>query len=230
MLFIKPPHPAETKEMLGLVASLVLRCDHCISYHIIRCYEEGVSHQELEEVLAVGLVVGGSITIPHLRRALESWDNLRRKDMFSKLLEEVKQIVESDQKREEKLKAICNLLKERVEHYNWVGFYLVNPQKEKELVLGPFAGEPTEHIHIPFGKGICGQAAEREESFVVQDVSEEKNYLSCSPEVKSEIVVPIFKDGKLVAQLDIDSHHLSPFSEEDRVFLEKVADSVSELI
>ncbi len=68
--------PARTKEMLGLVASLVLRCDDCITYHVIRCHEEGVSSAELEEALAVGLVVGGSIVIPHLRRALRSWDEL----------------------------------------------------------------------------------------------------------------------------------------------------------
>jgi len=66
--------PARVKELLGLVASLVLRCDDCVRYHIIRCHEEGVSDAELEEALAIGLVVGGSITIPHLRRAFRAWD------------------------------------------------------------------------------------------------------------------------------------------------------------
>ena len=68
--------PEKTKEMLGLVASLVLRCDDCISYHLLNCQQQGVTSEELEEILAVGLVVGGSITIPHLRRALELWDEL----------------------------------------------------------------------------------------------------------------------------------------------------------
>ena len=68
--------PAKTKEMLGLVASLVLRCDDCIKYHIIRCAEEGVSTDEVVEALGIGLVVGGSITIPHLRRALQAWDEV----------------------------------------------------------------------------------------------------------------------------------------------------------
>jgi len=71
--------PAKTKELLGLVASLVLRCDDCVNYHIIQCQENDVTDQELEEALAVGLVVGGSITIPHLRRALQSWDELKEK-------------------------------------------------------------------------------------------------------------------------------------------------------
>ena len=67
---------ARTKELLGLVASFVLRCDDCVKYHLVRCHEEGVTTEELEEALAVGLVVGGSITIPHLRRAFEAWGQL----------------------------------------------------------------------------------------------------------------------------------------------------------
>lgn len=72
--------PAQTKEMLGLVASLVLRCDDCVNYHLIRCREEGVSTKTLEEALAIGLVVGGSIVIPHLRRAFRAWDELEADD------------------------------------------------------------------------------------------------------------------------------------------------------
>ena len=68
----------KTKELLGLCASLVLRCDDCIKYHIIRCYDEGVTSRELEETLAIALVVGGSITIPHLRRAFKTWDELNK--------------------------------------------------------------------------------------------------------------------------------------------------------
>jgi AhpD family alkylhydroperoxidase len=68
--------PAAVKEMLGLVASLVLRCDDCIRYHTIRCREVGVSDAEFEEAMAVGLVVGGSITIPHLRRAFQAWSEM----------------------------------------------------------------------------------------------------------------------------------------------------------
>jgi AhpD family alkylhydroperoxidase len=66
----------KTKELLGLVASLVLRCDDCITYHLIQCYENGITNEELEEALAIGLVVGGSITIPHLRKTFSLWDEL----------------------------------------------------------------------------------------------------------------------------------------------------------
>jgi len=70
--------PAKTKELLGLVASFVLRCDDCIKYHIIRCFEENVSDQEMEETLFIGLMVGGTITIPHQRRAIQAWDELKK--------------------------------------------------------------------------------------------------------------------------------------------------------
>jgi AhpD family alkylhydroperoxidase len=70
--------PTRTKELLGLVASLVLRCDDCVSYHIVRCAEEGVTDPEFYEALSVGLVVGGSIVIPHLRRAVATLDEVRR--------------------------------------------------------------------------------------------------------------------------------------------------------
>jgi len=117
-----------------------------------------------------------------------------------------------------------------VSYYSWVGFYVVDKDRKNELVLGPFEGEPTEHIRIPFGRGICGQAAAVRETFLVQDVSKETNYLSCSANVKSEIVIPIFKKGKVVGELDIDSHVLSPFTKEDEAFLKKISEMVSKIL
>ena len=69
-------HGTKQKEMLGLVASMVLRCDDCITYHVVRCHEEGVTREEFLEIFSVGLVVGGSIVIPHLRRAMEKLEAL----------------------------------------------------------------------------------------------------------------------------------------------------------
>ncbi|MGE5426669.1 MAG: GAF domain-containing protein [Methylococcaceae bacterium] len=113
---------------------------------------------------------------------------------------------------------ICELLKKEVYHYDWVGFYILDPAKN-ELVLGPFVGKPTPHTHIAVGKGICGQVAESGETMVVQDVTQVDNYISCGLEVQSEIVVPVLKDGKFVAELDIDSHSPAPFTDEDSKFL-----------
>ncbi len=149
------------------------------------------------------------------------------KSIFDKLLAEIDRLVSSGLSRDETLLRVCQLLESSVAYYDWVGFYLV--EGEKELVLGPFAGEPTEHVRIAFGIGVCGQAAQRKETFLIQDVSCETNYLSCSPKVKAEIVVPIFKNGRVVGELDIDSHQLSPFSDEDRDFLEQICRRLSGL-
>jgi L-methionine (R)-S-oxide reductase len=110
-----------------------------------------------------------------------------------------------------------------------VGFYAVDMEQSKELVLSSFEGQPTEHIRILFGKGICGRAALLRKIFVVQDVSKESNYLSCSSKVKSEIVVPVFRNNEIVGELDIDSHLISPFTLDDEKFLTKIAEMVSEL-
>ena len=154
---------------------------------------------------------------------------MEKKKIFDALLKKIKEIVKTKIDSKEKLLKICELLKDNVPYYNWVGFYITDEEK-KELYLGPYVGEPTEHTRIPYGRGICGQAADRKETFVVQDVSKETNYLSCSIKVKSEIVVPVFKGDKVVAEIDIDSHKISPFTKEDQEFLEQVAGIVKELV
>jgi GAF domain-containing protein len=150
--------------------------------------------------------------------------------LFNSLIEQIREIVTARSESTEKLAAICKLLRRNVSHYNWVGFYLASPQRQDELVLGPYEGEPTQHVRIAFGRGICGQAAETRKTFVVQDVSKEKNYLSCSLNVKAEIVVPIFKKGKIIGEIDIDSHIKSPFTHEDEEFLESVAKLASKIL
>jgi GAF domain-containing protein len=127
-----------------------------------------------------------------------------------------------------KLQEICDFLKQHVPHYHWVGFYFVLAG-QKKLKLAQFAGKPTEHTIIPFGKGICGQVAESNETFVVQDVTEQDNYISCGFDVKSEIVVPIFQEGKNIGQIDIDSHDIAPFNDEDEILLAFVCKEVGKL-
>lgn len=153
-----------------------------------------------------------------------------KRALFSQLINSVSTATRSEDEPRAGLQAICDLLKNDVPYYDWVGFYLTDPDAERELVLGPFSGAPTEHVKIAFGQGICGQAAERKQTFVVPDVSQETNYLSCSPTVKSEIVLPILKEGEVMGELDIDSHTVDAFSEEDRAFLLKVCLAVSRLL
>ncbi|GAL66883.1 GAF domain-containing proteins [Jejuia pallidilutea] len=120
--------------------------------------------------------------------------------IFEALKPQVSQIVSNTEKTvNERLLNICELLETHIEYYNWVGFYFRNGDKE-ELLLGPYVGAPTDHTVIPFGKGICGQVAVSNKNFVVPDVSAQDNYIACSITVKSEIVIPIFVDGKNIGK------------------------------
>lgn len=149
---------------------------------------------------------------------------------MSELKKRLSSILESPKHNtEEKLEKVCHLLDQEISYFNWTGFYFKNGDKD-ELKLGPYVGAPTDHTIIPYGKGICGQVAVSNETFVVPDVNEESNYLSCSIDTKAEIVVPIFKDGKNIGQIDIDSHTADPFTDEDRELLEWLCNEVSKIL
>jgi GAF domain-containing protein len=148
---------------------------------------------------------------------------------FNDLKSKVSELIEKSCTTEDTLLYICELLKSNVPHYDWVGFYFRNGQK-KELILGPYAGTPTEHTSIPFGKGICGQVAVNNQNFVVPDVQAQDNYIACSLTVKSEIVIPIFVNGENIGQIDIDSNTLNPFTKADEVFLEFVCTKVASML
>ena len=129
----------------------------------------------------------------------------------------------------ERLEQICELLRNEVDHYDWVVFYF-HENDTQTLKLRAFAGEPTDHTTIPFGKGICGQVALSNQNFIVPDVSARDNYIACSLTVKSEIVIPLFKDGKNIGQIDIDSHQLDPFTDADVALLEFINQRVAEIL
>jgi L-methionine (R)-S-oxide reductase len=145
------------------------------------------------------------------------------------ILDQVKTIIKSDTKRDEKLHAICELLDSKIDVFDWTGFYLASETEERMLELGPYVGEETDHTRIPFGTGICGQAAETLETFVVQDVSAANNYLACSVDVKSEIVVPIMKGDTFIGELDIDSHTKDAITPELTELCENICKELSAL-
>jgi len=125
---------------------------------------------------------------------------------------------------------IVRVLQEHMLKYNWVGFYMLEntPGQPPMLVLGAFQGAMTPHTRIPLHQGICGAAASTGKTVVVDDVSKDPRYLACSLETKSEIVVPIFVRGKVVGELDIDSHFPAAFKEEDRELVEYCANLVGQ--
>jgi L-methionine (R)-S-oxide reductase len=118
---------------------------------------------------------------------------------------------------------IVETVAQRLPYYNWTGFYMLDPDDLQMLVLGPFVGDPTPHTRIPVSEGICGAAAASGETVIVDDVNADPRYLSCSIKTRSEIVVPIYADGRVIGEIDIDSHDIAAFTDVDRIFLEEIA-------
>jgi GAF domain-containing protein len=136
-------------------------------------------------------------------------------------LEAIERISNRGGDAEEVLQAVVDVLHDRIDHYSWVGIYLVEGH---DLVLGPWNGpDATEHVRIPVGQGVCGAAAASGQTEVVDDVNADPRYLACFPSTRSEIVVPIAYEDIVVGEIDIDSDRPAAFGEDDRVFLERVA-------
>lgn len=144
------------------------------------------------------------------------------------LQKKVQRMIQENIETRETLQRICSLLRDEIPHYDWVGFYFANHQT-KTLHLEAYSGDKTEHTQIAFGKGICGQVAETNRNFIVDDVRSQDNYIACSVAVQSEIVIPIFVKGVNIGQIDIDSHTPRAFTEEDEAFLEFVCLEVAQL-
>ena len=138
---------------------------------------------------------------------------------------EIDHLASSALTAEELMQGMVKKLNERMLKYNWVGFYLLEntPGQPPMLALGPFVGAMTPHTRIPLNQGICGAAATSGKTVVVHDVNSDPRYLACSIETKSEIVVPVFVRGKVVGELDIDSHFPSAFGPEDQELVEYCA-------
>lgn len=116
-----------------------------------------------------------------------------------------------------------DLLHDRFAHYDWVGIYWVDASGT-ELLLGPWTGpEATEHTRIPIGVGICGAAAASGQTEIVDDVNADPRYLACFTSTQSEIVVPIFSEGQVVGEIDIDGSDLAAYDQTDANFLEEIA-------
>ena len=142
---------------------------------------------------------------------------------------ELTQLAERSRSTAELMQSVVKLLHDRMLKYNWVGFYLLEPGAEPPvLVLGAFDGAMTPHTRIPLNQGICGAAASSGQTVVVDDVNKDPRYLACSLETKSEIVVPVFAHGKIVGELDIDSHFPAAFTPEHQALVQYCAQLVGQ--
>jgi L-methionine (R)-S-oxide reductase len=130
--------------------------------------------------------------------------------------------------RDEAIKGVVEYLRRNHKHYSWVGVYLLEGD---ELVLHSWSGrQATSHTRIPVGMGICGLAARTKETVVVYDVSKDPRYLECFADTKSEIVVPIIKEGRVLGEIDIDGDQLGAFNDNDASYLEIVAERLTRII
>jgi L-methionine (R)-S-oxide reductase len=154
--------------------------------------------------------------------------NLNRR--MAALLSEIRREASSAPSVVSLQQAVVEILSRNLAQYSWTGFYMLDLDDPVTLVLGPFVGAPTPHERIPVTQGICGPTVVAGETVVVDDVGSDPRYLSCSIATKSEIVVPIHADGKIVGEIDIDSRDSAAFHREDRVFLEEVAQIVGRYI
>jgi GAF domain-containing protein len=127
--------------------------------------------------------------------------------------------------RHDAMRHAVTTLHAAIPHYTWVGIYVLEGD---ELVLGPFVGKPSPHTRIPLGRGICGAAATSRSTIIVDDVNADPRYLACSIETRSEIVVPIMRDGDVLGEIDIDSDTPAAFGPADRELLEAVAESLAQ--
>jgi GAF domain-containing protein len=138
--------------------------------------------------------------------------------------QEITELAKAAVSAQDLMQKMVKLLRERMLKYNWVGFYMLEPGAQPPtLVLGAFDGAMTPHVRISLNQGICGAAASSGKTIVVDDVSKDPRYLACSLETKSEIVVPIFVNGKVEGELDIDSHFPAAFSSEDASLVQHCA-------
>ncbi len=159
-------------------------------------------------------------------RAKKSFEPLNKFEVLSfmnhqALFQKIASVLAKEKEVSLALHQCCATIAENLKAYDWVGFYFMNHVTQK-LHLGPYVGDPTDHTVIDFGKGICGQVALSGETYLAADVNAESNYIACSINVRSEIVVPMFKGDQLIGQIDIDSHQVDRFGQEDEAFLKEV--------
>lgn len=151
--------------------------------------------------------------------------DLSKKERYELLNEQVKNLINDEDNLIANISNITSKLKYSFESFLWVGFYFTEKNKEDELVLGPFQGRVA-CTRIPFGKGVCGTSAETKKTIIVKDISKFEGHIICDALSKSEIVVPILKNGIVVGVLDIDSDKINNFDLMDKKCLEKLIDDI----
>lgn len=151
---------------------------------------------------------------------------LTKEEKYKSLIPQIQSLVSDEKNLIANLANVCAALKFNLDNIFWVGFYF---KKGKELVVGPYQG-PVACNRIKIPDGVCGTAVRERKTIIVDDVNKFPGHIACSPDSKSEIVVPIFADKEVIAVLDIDSDRYSNFDEIDKKYLEQLSDMISQIV
>lgn len=152
--------------------------------------------------------------------------SLTKAEIYQTVSKEILAVIDGEPNITARMASVSCLLSQAFDSYFWTGFYVVDPDKTDELVVGPYQGT-LGCLRIPFGKGVCGMAAQSGETQVVADVHEFPGHIACDSRSNSEIVVPVFnQDKQLIAVLDVDSEEFNSFDDVDRQALEKLMKDV----
>lgn len=141
---------------------------------------------------------------------------------YREVAKEIAAVIDGETNLIARMASVSNILHHAFEHYFWTGFYIVDPENPRELVVGPYQGT-LGCLRIPFDQGVCGACATRRETIIVKDVHEFPGHIACDSRSESEIVVPVFdRSGKLIAVFDVDSDRKAMFDDDDRRGLEAI--------
>lgn len=145
-----------------------------------------------------------------------------KRDRYAEVAAEIAAVLDGETNLVARMATVSNMLHYAFDHFFWTGFYLVDPEKPDELVVGPYQGT-LGCLRIPFGKGVCGACAAQRETIIVPDVHEFPGHIACDSRSQSEIVVPVFgRAGRLIAVFDVDSDRKNQFDGADRAGLEAI--------
>jgi len=147
---------------------------------------------------------------------------MSKSEIYAEVAKQIEAVIAGETSRTARYATASCLLSGAFDYFFWTGFYVVDPEKPQELVVGPYQGS-LGCLRIPFGRGVCGAAAQSGETVIVEDVHAFEGHIACDSRSNSEIVVPVFdKNGNLAAVLDVDSVEIGSFDQDDKIGLEAI--------
>lgn len=157
-----------------------------------------------------------------------SFKNLSKEEKYKSVLSLICSLIDGEKNKIANLANVVSVLKHSFDHYLWAGFYFIDNENDTELVIGPYQGKVA-CTRLKAGKGVCWASVQKKETILVEDVSNFPGHIACDSESKSEIVVPIIKNDKVFAVLDVDSNTIAAFDATDKKYLEELINKITKI-